>query len=208
MSAPETVRLPSTFNRLAWSNLAAQSAEQIALAAAPIVAVLVHGASEGETGLLQTALTSPFVLVAIPAGLLADRAAAARESARLRLDRVRLVAPVPRPSKIIGIGLNYRDHAAETGQDLPTRPTVFAKFPTTLSGPYDPIVLPALSSAVDYEGEFGVVIGREARAQLAKAEGGRLPDTLVAAKVPAVGPTGRFSTDTFCRARLSIVTTT
>jgi len=73
MSAPETVRLPSTFNRLAWSNLAAQSAEQIALAAAPIVAVLVHGASEGETGLLQTALTSPFVLVAIPAGLLADR---------------------------------------------------------------------------------------------------------------------------------------
>jgi 2-keto-4-pentenoate hydratase/2-oxohepta-3-ene-1,7-dioic acid hydratase in catechol pathway len=97
------------------------------------------------------------------AGLLADRAADAGQSARLRLDRVRLVAPVPRPSKIIGIGLNYRDHAAETGQDLPTRPTVFAKFPTTLSGPYDPIVLPSLSSAVDYEGEFGVVIGREAR---------------------------------------------
>lgn len=65
--------LPITFNRLAWSNLAAQSAEQTALAAAPIVAVLVLGAGEAATGLLQTALTLPFVLVAIPAGLLADR---------------------------------------------------------------------------------------------------------------------------------------
>ena len=66
-------RLPPTFNRLAWSNLAAQSAEQIALAAAPIVAVLMLGAGEGQTGLLQTVLTLPFVLFAIPAGLMADR---------------------------------------------------------------------------------------------------------------------------------------
>src|ERR1700742_1860117 len=73
MSALETSRLPATFNRLAWSNLAAQSAEQIALAAAPIVAVLMLGVAEGETGLLQTALTLPFVLFAIPAGLLTDR---------------------------------------------------------------------------------------------------------------------------------------
>src|SRR3954447_21583534 len=71
MSNP--LRLPDTFNRLAWSNLAAQSAEQIALAAAPIVAVLTLGVAEGQTGLLQTALTLPFVLFAIPAGLLADR---------------------------------------------------------------------------------------------------------------------------------------
>ena len=65
--------LPPTFNRLAWSNLAAQSAEQIALAAAPIVAVIVLGVGEGQTGLLQTALTLPFVLFAMPAGFLADR---------------------------------------------------------------------------------------------------------------------------------------
>jgi predicted MFS family arabinose efflux permease len=65
--------LPPTFNRLAWSNLAAQSAEQIALAAAPIVAVLLLGVGEGQTGLLQTALTLPFILFAIPAGLLTDR---------------------------------------------------------------------------------------------------------------------------------------
>jgi len=68
-----TPHLPPTFNRLAWSNLAAQSAEQIALAAAPIVAVLLLGVGEGQTGLLQTALTLPFILFAIPAGLLADR---------------------------------------------------------------------------------------------------------------------------------------
>ena len=74
MSAIDTPpRLPPTFNRLAWSNLAAQSAEQIALAAAPIVAVLSLGVGEGQTGLLQTALTLPFILFAIPAGLLADR---------------------------------------------------------------------------------------------------------------------------------------
>ena len=74
MAATETaLRLPPTFNRLAWSNLAAQSAEQIALAAAPIVAVLTLGVGEGQTGLLQTALTLPFILFAIPAGLLADR---------------------------------------------------------------------------------------------------------------------------------------
>src|SRR5229473_5453325 len=58
--------LPPTFNRLAWSNLAAQSAEQIALAAAPIVAVLLLGVGEGQTGLLQTALTLPIILFAIP----------------------------------------------------------------------------------------------------------------------------------------------
>src|SRR5260221_12147315 len=73
MSRSSIERLPPTFNRLALSNLAAQSAEQIALAAAPIVAVLLLGVGEGQTGLLQTALTLPFMLFAIPAGLLADR---------------------------------------------------------------------------------------------------------------------------------------
>ena len=63
----------SSFPRLAWSNLAAQSAEQIGLAAAPLVAVLALGAGAGETGFLQTAATLPFLLLAIPAGVLADR---------------------------------------------------------------------------------------------------------------------------------------
>jgi predicted MFS family arabinose efflux permease len=73
MTVIKAPHLPPTFNRLAWSNLAAQSAEQVALAAAPIVAVLLLGVGEGQTGLLQTALTLPFILFAIPAGLLADR---------------------------------------------------------------------------------------------------------------------------------------
>ena len=73
MSTTPATKLPPTFNRLAWSNLAAQSAEQIALAAAPIVAVLLLGVGEGQTGALQTALTLPFILFAIPAGLLTDR---------------------------------------------------------------------------------------------------------------------------------------
>ena len=103
------------------------------------------------------------LLAAERAGRLADLAAGAPEAARVQLDQVRLAAPVPPPSKIIGIGLNYRDHAAETGQELPARPTVFAKFPNALTGPCDPIVLPAESNAVDYEAELGVVIGRRAR---------------------------------------------
>lgn len=70
--------LPSAFKRLAWSNLAAQSAEQIGLAAAPMVAVLALGAGAGETGLLQTAQTLPFLLLSIPAGVLADRSSRRR----------------------------------------------------------------------------------------------------------------------------------
>jgi predicted MFS family arabinose efflux permease len=65
--------LNAAFRRLAWSNLAAQSAEQIGLAAVPIVAVVALGAGAGETGFLQTAATLPFLLLAIPAGVLADR---------------------------------------------------------------------------------------------------------------------------------------
>src|SRR5437667_11587142 len=65
--------LPLAFRRLAWSNLVAQSADQVALAAAPIVAVFALGVAEGKAGLLQTALTLPFVVFAIPAGLMSDR---------------------------------------------------------------------------------------------------------------------------------------
>src|SRR5437762_9450902 len=65
--------LPRGFGRLAWSNLAAQSAEQVALAAAPIVAVLAFGADAGAAGLLQTAQTLPYLLLSVPAGVLADR---------------------------------------------------------------------------------------------------------------------------------------
>jgi 2-keto-4-pentenoate hydratase/2-oxohepta-3-ene-1,7-dioic acid hydratase in catechol pathway len=70
---------------------------------------------------------------------------------------------IERPGKIVCVGLNYRDHAAEGGMDLPKAPLLFAKWPNTLIGHGDPIVLPPETKQVDYEAELGVVIGRTAR---------------------------------------------
>jgi acylpyruvate hydrolase len=75
-------------------------------------------------------------------------------------DTVQLGAPVPRPGKLVCIGLNYRDHAAESKMPLPERPVVFSKFTTSVVGPGDPIVIPPSSQKVDYEAELAVVIGR------------------------------------------------
>ena len=66
--------------------------------------------------------------------------------------------PIERPGKIVCVGLNYRSHAEEQGREVPERPMLFAKWATSLIGPGDPIVLPPISSAVDYEAELGVVI--------------------------------------------------
>jgi acylpyruvate hydrolase len=76
---------------------------------------------------------------------------------------VTLKAPIPRPGKIICLGLNYRDHAIESNLAIPTYPVVFAKFSNVVIGPGEPIVLPKISQEVDYEAEFGVVIGRRGR---------------------------------------------
>src|SRR6266496_2944851 len=72
-------------------------------------------------------------------------------------------APVPRPGKLICIGLNYRDHAAESKMAIPERPVVFSKFATAVIAPGEPVVLPATSEQVDYEAELAVVIGRRAK---------------------------------------------
>jgi 2-keto-4-pentenoate hydratase/2-oxohepta-3-ene-1,7-dioic acid hydratase in catechol pathway len=81
----------------------------------------------------------------------------------LPLAAVTRLAPVPRPGKIICVGLNYRDHAAESQLPVPTSPVVFAKFPTAVVGPDEPIRLPPSSAHVDYEAELAVIIGRTAR---------------------------------------------
>jgi 2-keto-4-pentenoate hydratase/2-oxohepta-3-ene-1,7-dioic acid hydratase in catechol pathway len=70
---------------------------------------------------------------------------------------------IPRPGKIVCVGLNYRDHAAEGGMDLPKAPLLFAKWPNTLIGDGDAVVLPPESTQVDYEAELGVVIGTTAK---------------------------------------------
>ena len=67
--------------------------------------------------------------------------------------------PIERPGKIVCVGLNYRAHAEEQGAKLPERPLLFAKWPTALSGPGDPILLPSITGEVDYEGELAVLIG-------------------------------------------------
>ncbi|MBD9722478.1 fumarylacetoacetate hydrolase family protein [Streptomyces caniscabiei] len=76
---------------------------------------------------------------------------------------LRVGAPVARPGKIVCVGLNYRDHAAETGATLPTRPVVFMKDPGTVVGPYDEVLIPRGSVKTDWEVELAVVIGRRAR---------------------------------------------
>ncbi len=81
----------------------------------------------------------------------------------LPLSSVRLLAPIARPPKLLCIGLNYRDHAAETNAPLPSVPTVFAKFPTAIIGPGDNIVLPKSSAQPDYEAEFAFAIGKGGR---------------------------------------------
>jgi 2-keto-4-pentenoate hydratase/2-oxohepta-3-ene-1,7-dioic acid hydratase in catechol pathway len=67
--------------------------------------------------------------------------------------------PIERPQKIVCVGLNYRDHAEEQGVPLPEWPILFAKWPNTLIGPGEPIVMPAITDQIDYEAELGVVIG-------------------------------------------------
>ena len=75
----------------------------------------------------------------------------------------RIGAPIARPGKIVCIGLNYSDHAAETGQAPPDRPVVFMKDPSTVVGPYDDVLIPHGSVKTDWEVELGVVIGTTAR---------------------------------------------
>jgi len=73
------------------------------------------------------------------------------------------VLPIERPGKIVCVGLNYSDHAEEQGAELPEEPLLFAKWPSALIGPGDPIVIPPLVTKCDYEAELGVVIGSRVR---------------------------------------------
>src|SRR4051794_417862 len=90
-------------------------------------------------------------------GLLGARRETGR---RLRIDK--LLAPLV-PTDILCIGLNYREHAAESGSAIPENPVLFIKASNTLNNPFDPIPIPRRSNQVDYETELAVVIGRTAR---------------------------------------------
>jgi 2-keto-4-pentenoate hydratase/2-oxohepta-3-ene-1,7-dioic acid hydratase in catechol pathway len=125
------------------------------------------GLVEGSTVVGLAATGFPDVISIIAGGQAALERARAHASAHaasaVSLDSVKLLAPIPRPPKIICIGLNYRDHAIESNMEIPTVPTVFCKFPTSVVGPGDDVVLPKRSEKPDYEAEFAFVVGRGGR---------------------------------------------
>lgn len=103
------------------------------------------------------------VVSIIAGGAEALKRVAAVTGPAIPLNSVKLTSPIPRPPKIICIGLNYRDHAIESNMAIPSTPTVFCKFATSVIGPGDTIVLPKASTQPDYEAEFAVVIGKGGR---------------------------------------------
>jgi ureidoglycolate lyase len=86
-----------------------------------------------------------------------------------KITDIHLKAPVPRPQKILAIGLNYADHIEESGQQKPERQIWFSKLPNAVNGPYDTIQMPKASSAIDYEAEFVAIIGKRCR-HISKAD--------------------------------------
>jgi 2-keto-4-pentenoate hydratase/2-oxohepta-3-ene-1,7-dioic acid hydratase in catechol pathway len=107
--------------------------------------------------------TDPLAFLAEDGALDRARGVTADGPGWLPLGGVELLAPVPRPGKLLAIALNYRDHLEETGADEPSFPTFFTKQSTCVIGPGAAIEVPAVSDVVDYEGELAVVIGRRCR---------------------------------------------
>ncbi|MGD9737775.1 MAG: fumarylacetoacetate hydrolase family protein [Bauldia sp.] len=102
-------------------------------------------------------------------GALAAIAKLAGDDGDIPLEDVALLPPVTRPDKIICIGVNYRDHAAELGSKLTEHPVVFVRWPSSLVGNATPLVRPRVSERFDYEGELAVIIGKAGR-HIAKAD--------------------------------------
>ena len=130
------------------------------------VAVLSEAGSDRFVDLVAVDGTLPRCLKAILAdeeGLV--RAAFAAEEGRRqgRFVEGQMLAPIGRPDKVICIGLNYRDHAVETGAAIPAEPVVFSKFASAIVGPDSDVVLPGVAQQVDYEAELVVVIGRRGK---------------------------------------------
>jgi 2-keto-4-pentenoate hydratase/2-oxohepta-3-ene-1,7-dioic acid hydratase in catechol pathway len=132
--------------------------------AVPLVGVVTD---DGIVDLSESAPELPAEMTALLAagGPALRRAAAAASATRARipLDSVRLAPPILRPLKFLAVGLNYADHVAEAGLETPKLPTIFNKQSTCVAGPTDPVHMPRVSSALDYEGELGFVVGRRCR---------------------------------------------
>lgn len=125
------------------------------------------GVVEGDRvfDLSETSLPSTMVaLIAAWDGVAHDvQRFVANNKPQHSLADVHLKAPVPRPSKILAIGLNYADHIAETGREKPTRQVWFAKMSNAVNGPFDRIEIPKVSNDVDYEAELVFIVGKRCR---------------------------------------------
>jgi 2-keto-4-pentenoate hydratase/2-oxohepta-3-ene-1,7-dioic acid hydratase in catechol pathway len=130
----------------------------------PLVGVVTD---DGIVDLSESAPELPAEMTALLAAgepaLRRVAAAASAARARIPLDSVRLAPPILRPPKFLAVGLNYADHVAEAGLETPKLPTIFNKQSTCVAGPTDPVHMPRVSSALDYEGELGFVVGRHCR---------------------------------------------
>ncbi|NLN27537.1 MAG: fumarylacetoacetate hydrolase family protein [Firmicutes bacterium] len=131
--------------------LGALAGERIVQLHEPDLLTLIE---EGEGGLQRA---RELVAKARPADAPSGPGSAVRKGA------VKLGAPLVNPPKLICIGLNYREHARETNKPIPKAPVVFSKFASAIAGPEDPIIIPPVTSKVDYEVELAVVIGRGGR---------------------------------------------
>lgn len=129
------------------------------------VAVAVVGDEVVDLGKAAPGLpgTLTGILMLGQAGLDAVNAAVASGAARSALDTSALMSPIPHPPKFWAIGMNYAEHVRETGKPFPEFPTVFAKMPNTVTGPYVDVERPAVSDKLDFECELGIVIGKRCR---------------------------------------------
>lgn len=127
------------------------------------IGALVDDSVAIATGYIEQADTMISFLTSGSNGLVAMQTLLASGRQRVKLADVRLLAPIPRPGKFLGIGLNYADHISETGRDKPEYPTFFTKQSTCVIGPGEAIHCPKVSEKVDYEGELGFVIGKRCR---------------------------------------------
>ncbi len=126
------------------------------IAAAVLPADMVGFLSAGDDALKAASTTINYVTNA-------DKGAFLGQGIVYGLKAVTLKAPVPRPPKLILVGLNYRDHAEEAKMKIPEEPTIFSKYPSVVIGPGDGIRMPKVSTQIDFEGEFAFVIGKRGK---------------------------------------------
>jgi len=124
---------------------------------------VVEGAEIADVTTTGKVPTNMIALLSAGPAALDELRRAAASAPRLALADVHLDAPVPHPPKFLAIGLNYAGHVAETGREAPPFPVFFNKQTSCVTGPYDPIHRPRVSSALDYEGELAFVIGKRCR---------------------------------------------